>query len=252
MTESALHHTLTLAYYPIAVVTFALLVFVVAPYGRHQKAGWGPTVGARTGWILMELPAVLGWAIIYFMGRHRFELAPLVMLAIWQVHYVNRTLIFPFRISAGAKRMPLAIISMGGLFQLYNSYLNARWISEFGVYPSRWLATPQFGLGLVLFAFGFFLNLHSDAILRNLRKPGETGYKVPYGGGYQWVSCPNYLAEIIEWTGWAILTWSLAGAAFAIYTIANLLPRALQHHRWYKSQFAEYPADRKAIIPYLL
>ena len=57
---------------------------------------------------------------------------------------------------------------------------------------------------------------------------------------------------MIEWIGWAILTWSLAGAAFAIYTIANLLPRALQHHRWYKSQFADYPADRKAIIPYLL
>ena len=34
---------------------------------------------------------------------------------------------------------------------------------------------------MVLFVFGMVVNIHSDHILRNLRKPGETGYKIPQG-----------------------------------------------------------------------
>jgi hypothetical protein len=34
--------------------------------------------------------------------------------------------------------------------------------------------------------------------------------------------------------------------------LANLLPRALAHHRWYKQRFPEYPSERKAIFPFLL
>jgi 3-oxo-5-alpha-steroid 4-dehydrogenase 1 len=89
-------------------------------------------------------------------------------------------------------------------------------------------------------------------VLRALRAPGERGYKIPKGGLYEWVSCPNYLGEMIEWTGWALATWSVAGLAFAVYTIANLAPRAVAHHRWYRMQFPEYPPGRKAIIPFVL
>ena len=77
-----------------------------------------------------------------------------------------------------------------------------------------------------------------------------TGYSIPIGGLYKLVSCPNYLGETIEWTGYAITTNSLAGFAFAFYTFANLAPRAQHHHKWYKERFADYPANRKAYIPY--
>jgi protein-S-isoprenylcysteine O-methyltransferase Ste14 len=90
-------------------------------------------------------------------------------------------------------------------------------------------------------------------ILRSLRKPEEnSGYKIPRGGFYSVVSCPNYFGEIMEWIGWAILTWSLAGLTFAFWTTANLLPRAISHHKWYKEQFEDYPEKRKALIPFLL
>ena len=65
------------------------------------------------------------------------------------------------------------------------------------------------------------------------------------------MSCPNYLGEILEWTGWAIASWSLAGAAFAVYTAANLAPRAFAHHAWYRQQFQDYPARRKALVPFV-
>ena len=86
-------------------------------------------------------------------------------------------------------------------------------------------------------------------ILRNLRKPDESGYRIPYGGLYRWISCPNYFGEIITWVGWAVATWSLPGLAFAVWTIANLAPRARAHHIWYREHFSDYPTERKALMP---
>ena len=68
---------------------------------------------------------------------------------------------------------------------------------------------------------------------------------------YRWISCPNYFGEIIEWIGWAIATWSLAGLAFALWTAANLVPRAYSHHQWYRESFTDYPPERKALVPRL-
>ena len=69
---------------------------------------------------------------------------------------------------------------------------------------------------------------------------------------YKYVSYPNYLGEIMEWTAFALMTWSLAGLSFAIWTIANLVPRAIAGHEWYNKTFEDYPKNRKAILPYLL
>ena len=99
---------------------------------------------------------------------------------------------------------------------------------------------------------GLGTNLRADEILLRLRRPGESGYKVPTGGFYRFVSCPNYLGEIVEWLGWALATWSLPGLAFALYPIANLAPPALAHHHWYHDTFPEYPRGRKTLIPFVL
>ena len=125
-------------------------------------------------------------------------------------------------------------------------------ISHIGGYEESWLSDPRFLIGAALFAFGYSLNRSSDRRLRNLRAPGETGYKIPRGGGFELVSCPNYLGELCEWIGWAIATWSLAGLSFAIFTAANLIPRAITHHRWYQEKFPDYPRERRAVIPFLL
>jgi protein-S-isoprenylcysteine O-methyltransferase Ste14 len=105
---------------------------------------------------------------------------------------------------------------------------------------------------VVVFLGGFVLNLSSDRILRKLRGERRSGYSIPRGGAYRFVSSPNYLGEILEWTGWAIATWSLAGLAFAVYTFANLAPRAMANHRWYRQTFDDYPGSRKALIPFVL
>lgn len=252
MNEPEIHRVLELVMLGMAVLTVVSVSFLTAPYGRHSQTGYGPTVPPRVGWILMESPAVIAFVAIFAAGERRAELAPLALLALWQIHYVHRAFVFPFRMRPGGKRMPIGIAMLGMTFNGLNAYLNARWISHFGVYAAEWLADPRFIAGAALFFVGLVINYRADATLFNLRRPGESGYKIPRGGLYELVSCPNYLGELLEWTGWAIATWSLSGLAFAVYTAANLAPRAIAHHRWYRRQFPDYPARRKALIPFVV
>ena len=77
-------------------------------------------------------------------------------------------------------------------------------------------------------------------------------YKIPKGGLYEYISCPNYFGEIIEWVGFAVMTWSLPGLIFAMWTIFNLVPRAISHHKWYNQKFKNYPKSRKSIVPFII
>jgi protein-S-isoprenylcysteine O-methyltransferase Ste14 len=235
----------------LAVATFIGLRFITAPYGRHGRGGWGPTVSARVGWLIMETPAPVLFALVYARGEHRAELVPVVLLAMWLAHYLYRAFVYPFRMRVG-RRLPVTIMLMAIAFNTLNAWINARWVSQVGSYPADWLTDPRFLLGATLFVTGLAVNQTADRTLRSLRGPGETGYRIPQGGAYRWISCPNYFGEIVEWIGWALATWSPAGLAFALYTTANLAPRALDNHRWYRDQFPDYPTQRRALLPYLI
>jgi 3-oxo-5-alpha-steroid 4-dehydrogenase 1 len=234
----------------LAVVIFLVLLFVNAPYGRHRRQGWGISLPARWGWLIMESPAMLVFGLLFASGDSPKSLPLLVFFALWEAHYIHRSLIYPFMISDGRKSMPIAIISFGILFNGVNAYFNgAHLFNASSGYAQSWMRAPQMTFGVILFIVGFIINRWADRVLQQLRKPGESGYKIPHGGLYNWISCPNYLGEILEWLGWAIATWSLPGLAFALWTIANLAPRARAHHKWYHQHFPNYPSDRKALIP---
>ena len=251
MAEQQLHHLLVWTVILAAALTFPWLLFKTAPYGRHYRgAGWGPHVPPGVGWVVMELPATVVFLAVYAQGTAAGQLVPLLFLAMWQGHYLNRTFLYPLRLRGnGGRKMPALVAGSGFFFNTINAYINARFISEFGGYDVQWLGDPRFLAGLGIFLAGMALNLHSDNILLRLRGTGRTGYALPQGGLFRCVSCPNYLGEIIEWAGWALATWSMSGLAFWLFTVANLAPRARSHHFWYRATFTDYPAARKALIP---
>jgi 3-oxo-5-alpha-steroid 4-dehydrogenase 1 len=250
VSELTIYNGLLIAWFAIAVVVFIMLFFVVAPYGRHTRKGWGYAVGNKLGWVLMEAASPIVFAVTFLLGENKTNPAALVFLVLWEMHYIHRAFIYPFSLRDTVHRMPLSIISFGFLFNLMNGYLNGRYITHFsGGYPNTWLTDPRFIVGVVLFIAGYVINRQADQALRALRKPGESGYKVSNHRLYRWVSSPNYLGEITIWVGWAIATWSVAGLAFAFWTVANLLPRARANHAWYRSTFDDYPPERKALIP---
>ncbi|NSW93979.1 MAG: DUF1295 domain-containing protein, partial [Bacteroidales bacterium] len=119
-------------------------------------------------------------------------------------------------------------------------------------YNLSWLGSWQFIIGLSLFVSGYVINKISDEKLRGLRSGGKKGYVIPQGWLFRYVSSPHYFGEIVEWLGWAVMTWSLSGLAFFVFTFANLFPRAISAHKWYRLNFQDYPAGRKAVIPFLI
>jgi len=253
MTEATFYQGLLWVFLAFAALSFPVLFFVTAPYGRHEAKSrfWGPTVGNRLGWLLMESPSVLVFSACFLRGDAKTNPTLVAFFLLWQLHYVHRAWIFPFRIKSGTKRMPALVALFAFIFTSINAYLNGRYLFAFapsGRYGAAWLSNPRFLAGTCLFLVGFAINQHADWVLLHLRKPGETGYKIPQGGLYRWVTCPNYLGEIIEWFGFALCTYSLPGLVFALWTVANLLPRARSHHKWYLEKFPDYPAERKALV----
>lgn len=261
MTAVQWHEALLIGYLAASIVVFTTLSFVVkAAYGRHKGSKtawwWGPGVPTRGAWVVMEAPSALGFAAIYCLGDRALQPVPLILLAMWQAHYFHRSFIYPFfrRVTPG-DTTPLLVPVLAFATNLGVSFLNATILSWSDIgrdYDLAWLADPRFLIGAAVFGTGYYINRKADAMLAALRKPGETGYKIPRGWLYEKISCPNYLGEFLVWTGWAIATWSLAGAVFLLWTLSNLLPRALENHRWYRRAFAEYPPQRRAVFPGVL
>ncbi len=236
-----------------AAGTFVVLLFLAAPYGRHARSGWGPRIPAGLAWPVMEAPSPVLMAACFAAGDRKDDPAARVFLALWLGHYVYRAFIFAFVGRGWSAPMPFTIAISAFGFNVVNGALNGLWLFSRGPrYGSGWLSDPRFLAGAALFIAGFAVHARSDAILRCLRAPGEGGYRIPRGFLFEAVSCPNYLGEIVEWTGWAVLTWSPSGLSFAAWTAANLVPRALAHHRWYRVRFPDYPSSRKAVFPALL
>ncbi len=237
----------------LAVVVLLALQHVTAGYGMMYSRRWGPTVNNRLGWVLMEAPVFAAMLLLWLCSPRRTETAPVVMVILFLLHYFQRSFVFPLLIK-GKGRMPLAIIVMGVVFNIVNAYMIGGWlfyVSPVGTYPVSWLWSSQFIAGTLVFFAGMAVNIQSDSIVRSLRKPGDTRHYIPHGGMYRYVTSANYFGEFVEWAGYAMLTWSLGGLAFAVWTFANLAPRAKAIHRRYESEFGEEykTLNRRYIIP---
>jgi 3-oxo-5-alpha-steroid 4-dehydrogenase 1 len=239
----------------LAIIVFICLFFVNAGYGKFYQSKWGPSVNNRTGWVLMEAPVFFAMLLLWWFSGRRADLVRVVFLLLFELHYFNRSFIFPLQIR-GRSKMPLSIILMGVVFNTLNALMQGGWIfyySPADYYPSDWLTGLPFLCGTALFFFGMAVNIHSDAIIRNLRKPGDTGHYLPKGGMFRYVTSANYFGEFVEWTGFAILTWSLSGLVFALWTFANLAPRAARIYDMYCKGFPGQVDTRKTkrMIPFI-
>ncbi len=250
MITSELFFSLLVGWVILALVIFPLLLKITVPYGRHTTSKWGITMPSRWGWFVMELPVVVVFSWLFFSGPVAKTLPMLIIYGVFMLHYVHRIFIFPFVMKSAGKRIPVLIVLLAFFFNIINGFFNGYWFGYLSDgYTISWLYDPRFVVGMVLFVGGMYLNISSDYHLIGLRKGGRKGYFIPQKRLFKYVSSPNLLGEIIEWMGWALMSWCWPAAAFSWWTMANLIPRAYDHHRWYKRQFPEYPEQRRALIP---
>ncbi|MBP6978056.1 MAG: DUF1295 domain-containing protein [Bacteroidales bacterium] len=253
MIPSSTFNTIVIWWIIAGLIIFPFTLSITVPYGRHTKKGWGPLISNRAGWIIMEAPVLILIAALVIAGSTEKSFLTWIFLSLFLIHYINRVFIYPFRTRTKGKKMPISIMLMAISFNVMNGFLNGYWFGYLSpAYPLSWLWDPRFILGILLFFAGMVINIRSDRTLMHLRHGGQTGYFIPYGGLFRYVSCPNFFGEILEWSGFALMTWCLPTFSFLLWTIINLVPRALDHHRWYKRTFTDYPKERKALIPFLL
>ncbi len=243
----------------LGVISFAINLFITAPYGRHSNTKWGKLIDNKLGWFLMELPALLVFPSLAYLQISQTDSKGFVIffIFIWLVHYINRTIIFPIRIPNREKKMPVAVCVMAFLFNVINGGFLGYGIKDtLHLYTASWLSDPRFIIGCILCFTGIFINWSADARLiklgKNITGNEKSAYTIPRGWLFERISCPNHFGEIVEWLGFAFMTWNLAGFSFALWAFGNLVPRALSHHKWYKKEFRDYPKSRKAVIPYIL
>jgi 3-oxo-5-alpha-steroid 4-dehydrogenase 1 len=237
--------------FSFAAFVFILLFYISAPYGKFMRTGWGRSISSKWAWMIMELPSPV-LMIIFFATSENRTIISLIFLILWLCHYLHRTFIYPFSQTGRDKPYPLLLVGMAFTFNCMNGFVNGYGIFHLLEFRPSWLFTWQFLTGGVIFLTGFIINKTADEKLRLMRRRNVEEYINPVGWLFEYVSCPHYLGEIIEWFGWALMTWSLPGLAFFVFTFANLFPRGISSHKWYRAKFKNYPVKRKAVIPFII
>ena len=251
---------------------FLCLIFIKAYYGKffNSNSGEGncfqrtlrkifPVIPSRISWIIQECPCVFMTIFFLIYYRKNLNYKNILVMTPFFIHYVHRSFIFPFVIHS-SKNNPLEITLMAFVFCFFNSLMINRSIFCLIIdyeLKSFWL---NYMFGLAIFGLGMYINIHSDYSMikqRNANKDSNNKYIIPRGFMYELISCPNYFGELTEWLGFFILSNSFSGLVFFISTFANLFPRAIQYHQWYKNKFKEEFAtdknlsERKSIVPFL-
>nr|WP_302829284.1 DUF1295 domain-containing protein [uncultured Bacteroides sp.] len=240
----------------IALFVFIALYFIKAGYGMFRTASWGISINNKLAWVLMEAPVFFVMLALWAYSGVGVTIPQFIFLLLFLLHYFQRSFIFPLLLK-GKSRMPVAIMAMGIVFNLLNGIMQAGGIFYFPVsrlYADGWhyFLSPWAVLGLLLFFIGMGINLHSDYVIRHLRKPGDTKHYLPGKGFYRYVTSANYFGELMEWIGFAILAASPAAWVFAWWTFANLVPRADAIYKHYCEEFGvEAVGKRKRIIPFI-
>ena len=241
----------------IGLVVFIALYFVDAGYGKMRTEKWGPAINNKVGWCLMEMPVFFVMLYLWAQSNVKFEMPYLIFFLIFQFHYFQRSFIFPFLLKGNSK-MPLVIMGFSVIWNLMNGYIQGYWLFHLApvftpnLYTMEWLTDPRFLVGVAIFIIGWVINMHSDHVIRHLRKPGDTNHYLPKGGMFDYVTSANYFGELLEWTGFAIILNNPAAWLFVWWTAANLVPRAHSINKKYRAEFGnEQVGNRKRVIPFV-
>ncbi|XP_069578175.1 3-oxo-5-alpha-steroid 4-dehydrogenase 2a isoform X1 [Brachyistius frenatus] len=251
----------------VSSLSLALMVLAVAyllhqtrtptRYGRYVPADIR-CCSARLGWLVQEVPSFLLPLMLLLLtepdteqpGRTRRGTGRKLLVWTFMLHYFHRSFIYTF-LTRG-RPVPLIIVLSAAIFCSINGFLQGHHLLHCAQFKDTWLTDARLAAGFLVFVLGLTINIHSDHILRSLRKPGETVYRIPHGGMFEFVSGANFFGEIVEWCGYAVAVWSLPAFAFFFFTVCSIGPRAYQHHRDYQQRFEDYPRSRKALIPFIL
>jgi hypothetical protein len=165
---------------------FVLLFFQTAPYGKFSTSkGWGMLLPAKFCWFVMESPNLWITAIIYCLQRQgvvtsqtnsllskesQSFLPSQLFLSLFLLHYINRSLVFPFLLSTNSNPMPISIAFFSLTYCSWNSLTQVCSLLLLSSQPSSYILSFPCLFGCSLFILGMYINISSDSLLIRLRK----------------------------------------------------------------------------------
>ncbi len=244
----------------LGIGVFVTLQFVTPAYGMTFNNRWGVSVRSNLGWFIMESPVFFAMFLLYFVSLVEwvkpFNIVTFIMFFFFEFHYFQRSFVFPL-LMKGQSKMPISIIITGFIFNTFNALMQGGWLFFFcpeHYYDISWLWSWQFIVGTLIFLFGMVVNIYADRIIRGLRRDIiDNNYYIPKGWPFTRISSANYFGEVLEWLGFAILTWSLPGLVFLLWTCANIIPRSKAVYERYTQFFGREFTDLKRykIFPWI-
>jgi len=258
----------------LTVISFIQQFLEPAPYCRAVADNaptpkkWGPPIPAR--WAHMFADGVGGFTcftVTFFVFANVYPLIPtqnlnqnlaesysvpnIICYVMWALHYIHRGFITPFFMRFSSKSVPLFVDFGTFLSNAVISYSIASFVGS-ATYPEDYTKDARFILGIICFVLGYIINKWADIHLRNLRQPGQTsGYVIPTGFLFDYIVCPNYFGETLEWVGFLLLSWTWGSLVWLLFCLSTFIPRAIYNKKWYLEKFPEYPKDRKLMIPFI-
>jgi very-long-chain enoyl-CoA reductase len=104
--------------------------------------------------------------------------------------------------------------------------------------------------GVIFYLFGEISNYKTHLTLSNLRSPGGTERGIPKGYGFDLVTCPNYLFEIIAWVGITLVSKSASTVIFDVIAWAQMHQWAIKKEKALRSEFPDkYKRKKYVLLP---
>ena len=137
-TDNTFYDTLLIVGFLYALLIFVSNLFGTAAYGGRFGGGSrakGIKLHSKTGWILMELPGLIVFPVVFFMGANSGETVPLFFLAIWMIHYSNRAPHHASPHASSARGKLYLLVQCGGSGLGYPAFT---WILQRRVHCQYW------------------------------------------------------------------------------------------------------------------
>lgn len=226
----------------------------------------GPQIAWRTVFVIEYLGPLLIHPLIYLLRRPIYggggddgpsSRQTLCMLLV-TLHFVKRELetVFVHRFSS-------ATMPVGNIFKNSFHY----WVLA-GLNLAYWTYSPTASIArsaslaadyvvvypaVALYVVAELANLSAHLSLRRLRRPGTTERGIPRGLGFDLVTSPNYLFEVLAWLAVWILSRSLSTAVFLVVAGAQMYVWARKKEVRYRREFgSKYAKKRYVMVPGLL
>lgn len=136
---------------------------------------------------------------------------------------------------------------------IYGPQVHATKLGNFAYHVLNHSA-PVIGILVGVWFFAEISNFVTHIILAQLRVNDTKRYVIPYGYGFNWVSCPNYFFESLAWFAYALLVGNWSAWLFFVVATGQMWVWAVKKHQRYLKTFGdEYKKLRRKIyVPGIL